>query len=138
MEIPISRVPGPPVPIRNPGHTAKLDQIPGIGLAFFAPTTRLDLISCFLENAMKRLENEASGGGLVPLHRVPHGKKVKVCRLEGEPNLCHRLREMGFCEEAEVSVVRNCGALICQVCGSKVGLSSRLAEFIHVNTGSEG
>lgn len=67
------------------------------------------------------------------LANAPCGKRVRVCRLDGEPGMCNRLREMGFCEEAEVSVVRNNGPVICLVCGSKVGMSSQLAESIHVD-----
>jgi hypothetical protein len=39
---------------------------------------------------------------------------------------------MGFCEEAKVIVMRNNGAMICEVCGSRVGLSVALAESIFV------
>jgi ferrous iron transport protein A len=60
------------------------------------------------------------------------GERVRVSRLAGEAVLCQRLREMGFCEEATVRVMRNSGAMICQVCGSRVGLSLELAESIFV------
>lgn len=68
----------------------------------------------------------------LPLNFARTGERVRVSRLLGQPALCHRLREMGFCEMAEVRVVQNNGSLICQVCGSKVGLSRALAEAIFV------
>lgn len=66
------------------------------------------------------------------LGNAPKGRPLKVFRLDGQPALCNRLREMGFCEDAEVRVISNTGVYICQVCGSKVGLSRQLAESIQV------
>ena len=59
---------------------------------------------------------------------------VRVKALQGEPAVCQRLREMGFCEYAEVKKVSQSGACICQVCGShvKVALSKYLAKNILV------
>lgn len=68
----------------------------------------------------------------VSLLNAPKGRRLKVHRLEGLPSMCNRLREMGFCEEAEVRVISNAGVCICHVCGSKVGLSHQLAGSIHV------
>lgn len=70
--------------------------------------------------------------GWMPLLKAACGQRVRVCRLNGQPTLCHRLRELGFCEEAEVTVLNNSHAVMCQVCGAKVGLSRQLAESIHV------
>jgi len=39
---------------------------------------------------------------------------------------------MGFCEYAEISKVFQGGGLICQICGSRVALSNRLARDIFV------
>ncbi|MGI8604254.1 MAG: FeoA family protein [Verrucomicrobiales bacterium] len=60
------------------------------------------------------------------------GDTVRVTRLSGQPALCYRLREMGFCEMAKVRVMQNNGTVICHVCGSKVGLSRELAAAIFV------
>ncbi|MEK8024169.1 MAG: FeoA family protein [Candidatus Hydrogenedentota bacterium] len=60
------------------------------------------------------------------------GSRVRVVALRSEPSVCQRLRELGFCELAEVSKLSDGIGLICQVCGSKVALSSRLADDIVV------
>ena len=70
--------------------------------------------------------------GSVPLPSVARGQKVRVFRLSGETVACQRLREMGFCERAEVKVLTTSGGVICQVCGSKVGLSKEVANAILV------
>lgn len=73
------------------------------------------------------IESKAQGLG-----ETRAGSTVRVVRLEGEESLCRRLREMGFCEEAEVKVVSAGGQVVCQVCGSRVGLSRGLAGSILV------
>ncbi len=57
---------------------------------------------------------------------------VRIKALQGEPSMCQRLREMGFCEFAEVRKISQSGSLICHVCGSKVALSKYLAKNILV------
>lgn len=52
--------------------------------------------------------------------------------LHGEPGVCQRLREMGFCEFAEIRKVSQGSALICRVCGVNVALSKYLAKNIIV------
>ena len=68
----------------------------------------------------------------ISLQEVEPGQRVRVQRLAGQPALCHRLREMGFCEYAEVKILNKGGAMLCQVCTSKVCLSRKLAESIYV------
>jgi Fe2+ transport system protein FeoA len=70
----------------------------------------------------------------ISLHDVEPGQRVRVQKLSGQPALCHRLREMGFCEAAEVKILTKGGAMLCQVCNSKVCLSRQLAESILVDT----
>ncbi len=67
-----------------------------------------------------------------PLRAARPGETVRVLRLDAQEAVCSRLREMGFCEAAEVRVINNAGALVCQVCGSRVGLSRQLADVITV------
>ena len=57
---------------------------------------------------------------------------VRIKAIEGEPGVCQRLREMGFCEFAEIRKVSEGGPLICHVCGVKVILSRYLAKNILV------
>jgi ferrous iron transport protein A len=60
------------------------------------------------------------------------GARVRVVELKSDPAVCQRLREMGFCEFAEVSKICDHGPCICTVCGSRVALSPALAESIVV------
>ena len=66
------------------------------------------------------------------LSDVDVGLPVRVKELRGEPAVCQRLREMGFCEFAEVCKVAQSGAMICRICNSKVILSKRLGKNIVV------
>jgi Fe2+ transport system protein FeoA len=66
------------------------------------------------------------------LPEIRKGQRVRVHSIDGEAVACQRLRELGFCEKAEVKVLTNHGPMICQVCGSKVGLSKQVASAILV------
>lgn len=68
----------------------------------------------------------------VPLPEMPRGTVGRVQRIDGEHVACQRLREMGFCEEAEIQILKSEGSVVCQVCGSRVGLSRQVAGAIHV------
>ena len=68
------------------------------------------------------------------LHDVSVNLPVRIKALNAEPAVCQRLREMGFCEFAEVRKVSQGSALICRVCGVKVALSRYLAKNIVVET----
>jgi ferrous iron transport protein A len=57
---------------------------------------------------------------------------VRIKALQGEPGVCQRLREMGFCEFARIRKISEGGALICHVCGVNVILSRHLAKNILV------
>jgi Fe2+ transport system protein FeoA len=69
---------------------------------------------------------------LCQLNRVRAGETVVVKQLNGSPETNQRLREMGFGEEQRVRVITLQANLLCQVCNSRLGLSSRLAELILV------
>lgn len=60
------------------------------------------------------------------------GARMRVVELTNDPAVCHRLREMGFCELAEISKISDHGPCICTVFGSRVALSPDLAEGIMV------
>ena len=66
------------------------------------------------------------------LHDAEVGKLVRITALQGEPAVCQRLREMGFCELSEICKVAQSSALICRTCGGKVALSKNLAKNILV------
>lgn len=68
------------------------------------------------------------------LHDAKVGARVRITSLEGDPEVCQRLREMGFCELSKVYKVAGSGALVCQTCGSKIALSGHLAKNIIVES----
>lgn len=57
---------------------------------------------------------------------------VCVKELSGDPEICHRLREMGFQEETEVTKISHSGAVIACVNGCKIIISESLAKKIMV------
>jgi Fe2+ transport system protein FeoA len=67
-----------------------------------------------------------------PLNQVQAGTSVRIKHLSASPEVSHRLREMGFCEEQQVRVVSKETNVICQVCHARLGLSQQLAEVILV------
>lgn len=69
-----------------------------------------------------------------PLPSVKRGERVVVRHLHGDSGDCHRLREMGFHEMAEVKLVCAGGAVIAQVQGARICLTHRLAASILVAT----
>ena len=69
---------------------------------------------------------------LCPLSRVNTGVAVRIKQLSAPPEITHRLREMGFCEEQKIKLLSRQTDLICQVCNARLGISSRLAEKILV------
>ena len=69
---------------------------------------------------------------LCPLSRVNAGVAVRIKQLPASPEVTHRLREMGFCEEQKIKLLSRQSSLICQVCHARIGISARLAEQILV------
>lgn len=69
---------------------------------------------------------------LCPLSQVKAGVAVRIKQLPPAPEVSHRLREMGFCEEQRVKLLSRHGNIICQVCNARLGISLQLAETILV------
>jgi Fe2+ transport system protein FeoA len=69
---------------------------------------------------------------LCPLNRVKAGTAVRIKQLSASPEVSHRLREMGFCEERQIKLVSRHVNVICQVCNARLGISQQLAESILV------
>ena len=69
---------------------------------------------------------------LCPLSHVHTGVAVRIKQLSAPPEVSHRLREMGFCEEQKIKLLSRNSSLICQVCNARLGISPRLAEKILV------
>ena len=66
------------------------------------------------------------------LYDVAVNQRVRVKAISAEAAVCQRLREMGFCEFAEVRKVSHGSALVCHVCGVNVALNKYLAKNILV------
>lgn len=66
---------------------------------------------------------------------VPQGTKVRVRHLQSLPELCSRLRELGFAENAVVRcVVNGSRQMICEVCNTRIGMHHSIARTILVST----
>jgi len=72
------------------------------------------------------------GGNLCPLARVRAGTSVRIKQLPESAELTTRLREIGLCEEQTVKLVSSNNSVICQVCNSRLAISTQLAEVILV------
>ena len=69
---------------------------------------------------------------MTTLSAVRPGSSVRVLRLEGQPEVCRRLREMGFGENSVVRCVQSGVACVCMIQHARVGLSAQLARQIVV------
>ena len=67
-----------------------------------------------------------------PLSSVRAGTSVRIKQLTAPPEVKHRLREMGFCEEQKIRLLAQKANIICQVCNVRLGISAQLAEKILV------
>jgi ferrous iron transport protein A len=68
----------------------------------------------------------------MPLTELPVGSAGRVCELAGEPGVCARLREMGFCESAVIEKIAGVRTLLCQLCETRIALSESAARHIVV------
>ena len=80
----------------------------------------------------KCLENGHCEPEVCPLSRVVAGTAVRIKRLNAPPEVMHRLREIGFCEEQEIKLVSRHTNLVCIVCNARLGISPQLADNILV------
>ena len=69
---------------------------------------------------------------LCPLSKVQAGTAVRIKQLSTSPEVTHRLRELGFCEEQKIKLLSQKTNLICQVCNVRLGISTQLADKILV------
>ncbi len=75
---------------------------------------------------------ECQNGALCPLNRVRAGACVRIKQLRASNDLTTRLREIGLGEEQTVKLVSTRNNVICQVCNSRLAISTQLAEAILV------
>lgn len=64
------------------------------------------------------------------LSKARAGCKLRIRQLDGVE--CQRLREIGFCEELEISKLSNGRNMICSVCGTRLALSRKLGDQVLV------
>jgi Fe2+ transport system protein FeoA len=57
---------------------------------------------------------------------------ARIRSLSAPPDVSHRLRELGFCEDQLVRLLSQQANVICQVCNVRLGISAELAETILV------
>ena len=69
---------------------------------------------------------------ICPLSDVRAGTAVRIKQLSASPEVTHRLREMGFCEEQKIRLLAQQANIICQVCNVRLGISLQLAQKIMV------
>jgi ferrous iron transport protein A len=60
------------------------------------------------------------------------GERLRVLSICPNCPDCVRLRELGFCESAEVCKVTDGGALICMLMGVRVAIGRELASHVRV------
>ena len=84
-----------------------------------------------LEPTCRSTRNE-SRCELCPLTRVQAGVAVRIRQLCASPEMQHRLRELGFCEDQIIRLVTSRNNLICQVCNARLAISEELARLILV------
>lgn len=64
------------------------------------------------------------------LSQAEVGGDFQIRSVEGPA--CEQLRRLGFCETMRLRKIAGGRNLICSVCGSRLAVSSELAEFIKV------
>ena len=67
-----------------------------------------------------------------PLSQIRAGMAVRIKHLAASPEVSHRLRELGFCEDQQIRLLSQQSNVICQVCNVRLGISAQLAEAIMV------
>jgi ferrous iron transport protein A len=75
---------------------------------------------------------ESSSPERVRLTDLPVGTAGRICDLEGEANVCARLREIGICESAVIERISGQHTLLCQLCGTRIALSDGAAKYVMV------
>jgi ferrous iron transport protein A len=69
---------------------------------------------------------------ICPLNSVRAGSSVRIRRLVAEVTVCQRLREIGFCEDSTVRLIKSQSTVVCQVCNARLAISADLAHQILV------
>lgn len=68
----------------------------------------------------------------IPLCQLPPRTTGRIRELTGDAAFCQRIREMGFGESAFVTKVSGTRTILCQLNGTRIGLSHDAASQILV------
>jgi len=108
-------------------------------MSLAAPSTlQVPFISRILSRVKKPMQTyvavdgECAGPRVCPLSQVAAGMVVSIKRLDTNAETADRLRELGFCEQQRIKLLRRTNGLICQVCNARLALSDQLADSIFV------
>ena len=74
---------------------------------------------------------DLAADSMVNLNQASTGCDFQIRILSGPE--CDRLRSLGFCEKMRVRKLMGGRNLVCTVCGSRMALSSKLAEQVMVS-----
>ena len=85
-----------------------------------------------INNEVVVVEGQCARAETCPLSDVEAGCTVCIKQLNANPDVTHRLREMGLGEEQQIRLVSHATSIICQVCNARLGISQKLAEKIMV------
>lgn len=77
-------------------------------------------------------ENRSISAKPLNLSGAQCGERLRIVGLCPTSMACLRLRELGFCEMAEVCKVADNGALICNLLGTRVAIARDLGKQIFV------
>ncbi len=73
--------------------------------------------------------------GSMTLYDTLPGRRVRIRSLRARPEVSHRLRELGFCEDAVIRcVTRGYGNIVCEISNTRVGLNRHVARGIVVTS----
>ncbi|HEX5790758.1 MAG TPA: FeoA family protein [Luteolibacter sp.] len=77
------------------------------------------------------LATELEMDSVLTLNQVGVGCDVRIRILNGPQ--CDRLRDLGFCEQLQIRKLAGGRNLICSVCGTRLAISSDLADQVLVH-----
>ncbi len=70
-----------------------------------------------------------------PLSEISVGQRVRIAHLTSQPEICLRLRELGFRENAVIRCINKAsGTIICEVFNTRIGLNQLMASSIYVSS----
>ena len=85
-----------------------------------------------IDNEVVVIEGQCARADTCPLTDVEAGCTVCIKQLTANPDVAHRLRELGLGEERQIRLVSHATSIICQVCNARLGISKQLAQKIMV------